>query len=98
MAPKRQGREFDPHTDHLFDPFLYFTLFFFFCILQKRSRQREEVEEAYLSLLKESALKLSYVYLQKKRPCTALSTYLKGENVGTQLQVLMITYELFRFG
>ena len=56
------------------------------------------MEEAYLSLLKESALKLSYVYLQKKRPCTALSTYLKGENVGTQLQVLMITYELFRFG
>ena len=51
MAPK--GREFDPHTDHLFDPFLYFTLLFFF--LQKRSIQREEVEveveEAYLSLL-----------------------------------------------
>ena len=67
MAPKRQGREFDPHTDYFF---LFFTSHLFFCFLQKRSRQREEVEEVDLLLVKESTLKLSDVYLPKKRACT----------------------------
>ena len=31
MAPKRQGREFDPHTDQ---PFIFFCCFFFFFCLR----------------------------------------------------------------